>query len=276
MKSVSKLQYLVIGSSVILFVLLFIANKKPEKKADEQMPGKRNAEALVDIKTFVDAQISVMPDSLKKAFSTLEKNTKDTTGLNVTIDFFNKRGMPIPAAYYCEKKSELVNTAPSYFEAGNRYFYAVRFVRDKNQAGGIYQSAMRCYENALQKNSSYTEAKIQLASCYVEGSQDPMKGITMLKEIEKTDSANIQVQMVLGSFAIKSGQLDKAEARYLKVLKLKPEYLEAYLFLADVYEKKGEKKKIIETLEKYLSLTPDKEIKEEIKKYIEQLKKTNV
>ena len=78
MKSVSKLQYLIIASSVLLFVLLFIANKKPEKKAEEQMPGKPNAEATVDIKTFADAQISVMPDSLKKTFATLEKNTKDT------------------------------------------------------------------------------------------------------------------------------------------------------------------------------------------------------
>ena len=276
MKSVSKLQYLIIGSSVLLFVLLFIANKKPEKKAEEQMPGKSKTEAIVDVKTFADAQISVMPDSLKKTYGTLEKSAKDTAGLSALSDFFNKHGMPVPAAYYYEKKSELINTTKGWFESGNRYFYAVRFVRDKSQASSLYQSAMRCYEKSLQKDPANTEAKIQLASCYVEGSTDPMKGITMLKEVEKTDSSNIQVQMVLGGFAVKSGQMEKAEARYLKVLKLKPEYLEAYLFLADVYEKNGDKKKTIETLEKYLSLTPDKEIKEEIKKYIEQLKKTNV
>ena len=276
MKSVSKLQYLIIGSSILLFVLLFIANKKPEKKAEELMPGKPNAAAVVDVKTFVDAQISVMPDSLKKMYGTLEKNTKDTTGINAVVTFFNTHSMPVPAAWYYQKKSELLNTTKAWFDAGNRYFYSVRFVRDKNQSASLYQSAMRCYEKSLEKDPANIEAKIQLASCYVEGSQDPMKGITMLKEVEKNDSNNIQVQMVLGGFAVKSGQLDKAEARYLKVLKLKPEYLEAYLFLADVYERKADKKKTIETLEKYLSLTPDKEIKEEIKKYIDQLKKTNV
>lgn len=276
MKSVSKLQYLIIGSSVLLFVLLFIANKKPEKKAEEQMPGKPNAEAMVDVKTFADAQISILPDSLKKTFAALEKNTKDTTGLNTLADFFNKHGMPVPAAYYYEKKAALINSTKSWFDAGNRYFYAVRFVRDKNQSASLYRSAMGCYEKSLQKDAANTEAKIQLASCYVEGSADPMKGITMLKEVEKADSNNIQVQIVLAGFAVKSGQMDKAEARYLKVLKLKPEYLEAYLFLADVYEKQGDKKKTIETLEKYQNLTPDKEIKEEIRKYIEQLKKTNV
>jgi cytochrome c-type biogenesis protein CcmH/NrfG len=131
---------------------------------------------------------------------------------------------------------------------------------------------MLCYNKALAIQPNNIQAKIQLASCYVEGSTDPMKGIGMLKEVEQADSTNIQVQMVLGSFAVKSGQFDKAEARYQKVLKIKPDYLEAYLFLADIYEKKGEKNKTIETLEKYVALTPDKEIKEQIKKYIQQLK----
>src|SRR4051812_20981290 len=122
MKSVTKLQYIIIASSIVLFVLLFIANKKPEKKAEELMPGKPNAEVAVDIKTFVDAQISVMPDSLKKNFSALEKNTKDTSGLNAIADFFNKYRMPVPAAYYYEKKAELLNTKQGWFDAGNRYF----------------------------------------------------------------------------------------------------------------------------------------------------------
>ena len=151
MKSVSKLQYIVIGASILLFVLLFIANKKPEKKAAEQMP-KTGAGVVIDIKTFSDAQISVMPDSLKKVFAELDKNSKDTSGLNALIDFFKKEQMPVPAAYYFEKRSELVNTPLSWFEAGNRYFYAVRFVRGKDQTGAIYQSAMRCFEIALQKD----------------------------------------------------------------------------------------------------------------------------
>ncbi|HXB39412.1 MAG TPA: tetratricopeptide repeat protein [Bacteroidia bacterium] len=240
------------------------------------MPQKHNAEAVMDIKTFVDAQISSLPDTSKKVFEGLEKNTADTNGINGLVEFFKAQKMIVTASYYFEKKAALINTAQSWLTAGNRYFYGVGYVQEKNQAAALYQNAIRCYEKALEKKPAFTDAKIQLASCYVEGSADPMKGITMLKELEKTDSSNIQVQMVLGNFAVKSGQLDKAEARYLKILKLKPEYLEAYLFLADVYEKKGDKAKTIEILEKYVSLTPDKEIKEQIKVYIEQLKKNNV
>jgi tetratricopeptide (TPR) repeat protein len=275
MNSSRRLQFIVIGCSIILFVLLFFANKKPEKKADE-IPQKPAAEATVDIKTVADAQVSSLPENLKKEFANFEKNTGDTTGINILVEFLKEQKLYVAASYYFEKKAALINTAQAWLNAGNRYFYATGFAQEKAESGALYQSAIQCFEKALQKDPNYTEAKIQLASCYVEGSQDPMKGITMLKELEKNDSNNIQVQMVLAQFAVKSGQLDKAEARYQKILKLKPEYLEAYLFLADVYEKKGDKAKTIEILEKYVSLTPDKEIREQIKLYIEQLKKSNV
>ena len=271
MKSTRNLQFIVVACSVILFVLLFIANKKPVKKAEETT-AVGGTQQVADIKVYVDAVISSLPDKDKKEYEALEKNTTDTTGLNALIDFFNNKKLPVASCYYYQQKAEKVNTAKIWYDAGSRYFYSVGFVKDKNQLQSLYQSAMNCYNRALTKKPDYTEAKIQLGSCYVEGSTDPMKGIGMLKEVERIDSTNTQVQMVLGSFAVKSGQFDKAEARYKKVIRIKPEYLEAYLFLADVYEKEGEKNKTIETLERYVELTPDKEIKEQIKKYISQLK----
>ena len=270
MKNTRTLQIVVVVCSVILFVLLFIANKKPVKKA-EDIAEKTTAQ-VVDTKVYVDALVSAMPEKDKKEFENLDKKATDTTGINAVVDFFNTKKMPVASCFYYQKKAEKVNTAKIWCDAGNRYFYSVGFVKDKNQAQSLYQSAMFCYNKSLAIQPDYSQAKIQLASCYVEGSTDPMKGIGMLKEVEQADSTNIQVQMVLGAFAVKSGQFDKAETRYQKVLRIKPDYLEAYLFLADVYEKKGEKPKTIETLEKYVALTPDKEIKEQIKKYITQLK----
>ena len=272
MKNTRTLQVVVVACSIILFVLLFIANKKPVKKAEDTAAKTEATQQVTDIKVYVDALISSLSEKEKNEYEVLEKRTNDTTGLNALIDFFNIKKTPIASCYYYQKKAEKVNTAKIWYDAGGRYFYSVGFVKDKSQQQSLYQSAMNCYNQALNKKPDYLEAKIQLASCYVESSSDPMKGIGMLKEVERADSTNIQVQMVLGSFAVKSSQFNKAESRYKKVIRIKPEYLEAYLFLADVYEKEGEKTKTIETLERYVELTPDKEIKEQIKKYISQLK----
>lgn len=111
-----------------------------------------------------------------------------------------------------------------------------------------------------------------LASCYIEGSDNPMEGIKKLKEIEKTDSNNLKLQLTFAFFSVKSGQLDKAINRFNNVLKIDSNYIEAYLHLADAYEQLDNKIKTIEMLEKYSAKTTDPTAKIEINKYIQQLK----
>jgi len=99
-----------------------------------------------------------------------------------------------------------------------------------------------------------------------------MKGIGMLKEVEKTDSNNVNLQLNFAFFSEKSGQWDRAIARFQKVLRIKPDFIEAYLHLADAYQQKGDKLKAIESLEKYVTLVDDVTIKTEIQDYINKLK----
>jgi tetratricopeptide (TPR) repeat protein len=51
---------------------------------------------------------------------------------------------------------------------------------------------------------------------------NPMEGITMLRELIEKDSNNVDAQYYLGLFSVKSGQIEKAEERFAKVLALRP------------------------------------------------------
>ena len=132
---------------------------------------------------------------------------------------------------------------------------------------------MRCYQKAIDKDAKNIDAKIQLAACVVEEGKDPMKGVAMLREVEKTDSNNVKLQLTFAFFSVKSQQWDKAIKRFENVVRIDPLYIEAYLHLADAYEQQGQTGKTIEMLEKYASLTEDAMAKQEVLKYIEQLKK---
>jgi tetratricopeptide (TPR) repeat protein len=131
---------------------------------------------------------------------------------------------------------------------------------------------MDCFEKVLEQDPTDVETKINLASCYVEGSSDPMKGIAMLREVEKTDSNNVNLQLNFAFFSEKSGQWDKAIKRFEKVLKIKPDLIDVYLHLADAYKEKGDTQNAIKSLETYLSLVDDVLIKTEIQNYINKLK----
>jgi tetratricopeptide (TPR) repeat protein len=157
-------------------------------------------------------------------------------------------------------------------KAGERNFYAVPFAKAENIAMALYGQASMCFQKVLDKEPKNTMAKIKLATCMVEGTNDPMKGITLLREVEKTDSNNIELQLNFAFFSVKSRQFDRAIIRFKKVLKINPNYIQAYLHLADVYEQMGDKNKTIESLQAYIALVNDPVAKEEISKYINKLK----
>ena len=195
--------------------------------------------------------------------------------MDSVVVFWDKLKRPDLAAYYSEELAKNDNTAAAWVKAGNRYYYAIQFIQDKTAIPVLYQSATRCFSKGLELDPKNTDAKIMLASCYVEGSEDPMEGIKRLKEIEKTDSNNVKLQLTFAFFSVKSGQLDKAITRFNKVIKIDSNYIEAYLHLADAYEQRSEIDKTIKMLEKYSAKTTDVTARMEISKYIQQLKSKN-
>jgi len=271
MKSLNKLQIALIGFSVLLFVLLYFARKTPENKAVSTVENKISTKETISFDSLLKTSIVNFSDVEKK------KITDYTSNLTVQhadslIKIFNRFKQPALIAYYSEKKAELTKSLNDFEVAGNRYYSSIRFLTTKEEIDLVYKSAIRVFNKVVEMSPNNTPAKIKLASCMVEGTDDPMKGISLLKEIEKTDSNNIDLQLAFAAFSTKSGQLDKAIMRFNKVLKLKPDYIEAYLYLADAYEKMGNKENAIKSLSSYSSFIKDEGVKGEINKYIEQLK----
>lgn len=272
-----KTQIGLIITAVVLFVLLFLAPKtysdKPEVKSDASTQATKS---VASIKPFITMATKSMKPEDKSNYDALlanAKNSKVDTAFIPVVQFWDKQKRPDFAAYFVEQIAERSQTSLAYSKAGDRYYYSVRFIKDNNEIPALYQSAVRCYEKAIAKDAKNVDAKIQLAACFVEDGQDPMKGIGLLREVEKTDSNNVKLQLTFAFFSVKSQQWDKAIKRFNNVLRIDPLYIEAYLHLADAYEQQGQTEKTIEMLEKYASVTDDAMAKKEVLKYIEQLKK---
>ena len=65
-------------------------------------------------------------------------------------------------------------------------------------------------------------ARLEQAIELVNGAE-PMKGITILRELVSEDSTNVDAQYYLGMFSVKSGQFPKAIERFEKVRALRPD-----------------------------------------------------
>lgn len=276
MKSVTKKQIAAIAVSLIIIVLLLFANTDlPKNQGKSEMSGHAGDSKTETISNLVDSARSRLNNDQKQQIAKLEEALKSSTDKKVAyeniIDQWDSLRQPSAAAYYVEQAAIASPTESNWMEAGNRYYAATRFAKE-HERPLLFGKAIECFERTVKINPKNIDARVNLGACYVEGSADPMKGIGMLKEIEKTDSNNVNLQLNFAFFSEKSGQWDKAIARFQKVLKIQPDFIEAYLHLADAYEQKGDKAKAIESLEKYKDLVDDVTIKAEVQDYINKLK----
>ena len=130
-------------------------------------------------------------------------------------------------------------------------------------------------EKALVINPRNDSAKINLGACYLFGnlSDNPMQGITVIKEVVDKDSTNAYGQFIFALGGKKSGQYDKAIERFLTVLKIQPNHIEAMIHLAECYELTNQKALAIEWYTKVSNNVNVPEAKDAISKRIQDLKK---
>ena len=271
-----KTQIGLIITTVVLFVLLFLVPKKPSGITESSNHSSASTnQTSGNLEPFIDIASKSLKPSEKASYDlllqTAEKSKNDTAYLTV-VQFWDKQKKPDFAAYFMEKIAKKANTSSAYSKAGDRYYYAIRFVKDNNEVPILYQKAIDCYEKAINLDKHQIDAKIQLAACLVESGDNPMNGIALLREVEQTDSNNVKLQLTFAFFSVKSQQWDKAIKRFEHVLRIDPTYIEVYLHLADVYEQQGQTAKTIEMLEIYAKATEDAMARQEVLKYIKQLK----
>jgi tetratricopeptide (TPR) repeat protein len=193
------------------------------------------------------------------------------------IGFFDMMRQPAGAAYHSIEKAKTTNTATDWTAAGERLLLNAKYTGSPAQRKAWFTEARACFEKAVALAPEDLEIKVDLGVCLIEGASfmgtPPMEGIGILKSVEQADPTNIKALINLGYFAIRSGQFDKAEERFRKVLSIDANFTEAYLYLADLHETQKQYDKAIEDLEKYKSSVTDNQRLEEVNNYIEELKK---
>ncbi len=275
-------QGIVIGACVVLClgIYLFTDTKKPvkEKPAEAQMPmgggdGHQHEQPqALDIQAYITEVNSKIAD---KATADKVKSLTETGQYKELIAEYQKLDKPLAIAYFATKLAEKDNTPAAFVSAGDYNTMLIQTAPDDKARAFLSENAVKSYEKAVQMDSSNTEFRLRLAGAYMEGSGAPMQGVSILLDIVKKDSTNVDALLMLGRFGIISGQYDKAIARLEKILYLRPQNSEALLLMAEAYNGKGDKNKAVELLERCKKTVKDPAAKKEIDKYIESIKKPN-
>ena len=238
----NKQQLIVVGSAIALFFILYFGcdTKTTEQKAIAQSRA-LTTEAL-DIKSHAETTLASLDATQKVGIQSImaQSPTKGSDSISILKQlsgaWHNAKHDEI-AAWYAEQIADIEKTEESWGIAGANYYLAIAQNTDKSMRDFCTQRAVNAFQNAISLNPTKLDNKINLALCYTENppQDNPMKGILLLRDLDKENPENIAVNLQLARLAIKTGQFDRAIVRLETVLTKEPNNKKAVCLLADAY-----------------------------------------
>ena len=180
-----------------------------------------------------------------------------------------------PYAHYLAEAAKLENSEKSLTFAAHLFLDNLMTEGEPAMQNWLASQAKVLFDQALSINPANDSSKIGLGACYLFGniSDNPMQGIMKIREVVEKDPKNVFGQMMLGLGSKKSGQYDKAIERFLNVLKVDPENLDAIFNLAESYDIHNEKANAIKWYEEAKKRVAIPEAKQALEKRIAELKR---
>jgi tetratricopeptide (TPR) repeat protein len=257
-KSIRSKQIVLIGAIVMLVAFLFTRDIKGLVKPKEDTTAAVSAggemapaeTAVIDLtevstsgKNMLSTSLSTEITSLENAFKTASESKK-VSAAKLLAQKWDDLEQAVPSALYLEIIADKEPTLNNWLLTGERFMKAFENTRDSLLQPALLQKANTAYKHAVAIDSTSADAKSGLGVTIVNGMGMPMQGIAMLMDVVKKDPKNLKANMSLGTFAMKSGQFDKAIIRFNDIIAIKPSP-EAYFYLGTSYENLGKNNEAI-------------------------------
>jgi len=268
--SLKRNQLLLLAAVTVIVVFFFVKGYKTSQGTPAE--GSSVAAHSFDGDSYLEDQVKAQPAAMQQRIAELEKTEKSIPGLQNLIVLWDSLNNQFISAQYMSKYAEMEPTEKNWFAAGSKYYTFASLSNDSIMIGEAAKKAKGAFEKVLSINPNNLEAQTAVAVIYVQIDQDVMKGVGLLKDVVAKDSNNVQAIFTLGMLSIQSGQFDKAQERFEKLITIQPFNPEYYFYLGEVYAKGGKTQKAIKTYETCKTLLKDEAAKKEIESLINKLK----
>ena len=245
----NKIQVAVLASALGLFLLLYFtcSTKPPAQKALEKsralsLESTDVQSLLEDAKAHLSGQgaAAILPleAELEKAATDAERSEiyKSLSGK------WYELGETALAGHYAEEAAGIDGTGEAWGIAGTTYTLCAQKAETEKVRQFCASRALTAFESAISVAPGELSHRINLALTYVEfpASDDPMKGILLLRELDEQNPDNPAVLFQLGRLSIRTGQWERAVERLERVVELAPDHRNAWCLLEQAYQGTGQ------------------------------------
>lgn len=249
-----------------------------DKEKDTAAASAEEPASLYTLEAVSEMSKQSLNTSLAQGISETENALQNATGeekvtlLEELAQKWDDVAKPIPQGFVFEELAKETAKFDYWLKAGDAYRAGYTNLQDTAMASELTRKAIVAYEKALELDGNSLSAKTGLGASLVTGSNNPMAGIALLREVVTAEPKNLEANKTLGLFSMQSQQFDKAIERFQTVLEIKPD-AESYFYLATAYEKIGLKNEAISAFKKSKEMAADPTLSQYIDRQIEALSK---
>jgi len=260
----TKLQLSVIGAAILLFLVLYVGCEIVPR--DMQALEKTRAVAVES--TNLDVLLQKAKADLPAADLTavlaleqqLEEALTDSVRLPILKDLSGQWftfGEPAIAGTYAEQVAQVLATEESWSIAGTTFTICVQRSEEEKERNYCTDHAVTAYESAISLNPANSAHKVNLALLYAENppADNPMRGISMLLDLNRQDPRDVLVLNSLGRLAIKTGQYERAIERLEEAQAVDSQNANTICLLSQAYEGAGDPERAQQYQERCRNLT---------------------
>lgn len=254
---------------VLLFVLAFvlISFLPRTKKANNIFSDNKSSDFHV-IESFITEFENQIPQDVKQAYQII-KSKPFSEKINFWYAQKNEFGVAYEwSVFAVENKSDT-----SWSNAGKWFLRAATVQKNPEIKLQSYRLSLDAFNRACSVNPNNKKHVMDKATVLVESGINPMEGIGLLRKMEETDTANVELLIRLGRFSIQSGQYEKAISRLNKAIKLDSMRLDAHLYIADAYREINDIPNSLMHLKYFAAKTKNEEEKLAAEEFIAELEK---
>lgn len=267
-----KTRIILLVVSIVAIVVLFLLPRVVVE--NDQTITEAPADSIAE---QVEMHAEVSPETeqqiriLRANYSADTRNEKNAIFADSLAGLYGQAGKFDSSAWYAEEATKFFNNTESRIKAGDSYYQAFSFALDPSRQAYFAGKAQSFYNMVLESAPDNLDVKTKLAMTYLTEA-NPMKAITMLREVLAEDPRNKLALYNMGMLSIQSGQYDKAIDRLEELVEIDAENTQAHLLLGIAYMNGGSKRRAREQFEKVKLLDKDPSVQATADSYLKDLK----
>ncbi|MFK7970082.1 MAG: tetratricopeptide repeat protein [Bacteroidia bacterium] len=274
----AMLRWIVLGVGLLSCILLFFADKtnlNTLNGTELQAPTETTATANTAEADLPPLAPDPTLDEWRSAVATASGSDQIVL-FDSIINRLELRGRYDFAAQYGSQLADIQRSLPNLIRAGRMYQQAYRLdhiASDSVLFRSYSDNSIRLLEAAKEMEPENEDAQYYLGLAYVESKkqENSMKGILAIRDVLKINPDNLNATFSLGVFSVQTGQYDKAEARFEKVLNLQPDNYEAMYYLAYARAQQNIPGNSKELLEQVIARSDNSDLKQKARTLLNNL-----